>query len=424
MEQVPAFTRTRSWLCSAGLFLLAACSGDSTASSGGETGGSDSSVTDTTVDSGADGSATDTGASDSGSPDGGDTGGGSDGSGAADTTATLPNGAPCDTDDACISGLCVGVPGVAGQSVCAVVCLTDADCAEGLDCVPVTTGSDAISACLPVDTCLDGDGDGFGLGAACLGTDCDDSVATVNPRGEELCDGVDNDCDGQLDDSPIDAGRACETGFAGGCSTGLTVCEANALICQPSQVPSPEVCDGIDNDCDGAADEEESGEPLSRRCYDGPAATEGVGLCSSGRQSCSAGDFGGCLGQVLPGAEICDDLDNDCDGLPDDETTEVNWYQDADRDGYGSATAPPAFSCVRPAGYVLNADDCDDTLASASPVGVEVAGDGIDQDCDGTEECFVDLDGDLFASTSVVRSADSDCSDPGEVDRTDLPGGL
>jgi subtilisin-like proprotein convertase family protein len=316
----------------------------------------------------------------------------------------------------------VGVPGVAGQSVCAVVCLTDADCGEGLDCVPVTTGSDALSACLPVDTCLDGDGDGFGLGAACLGTDCDDSVASVNPRGEELCDGVDNDCDGQLDDSPIDAGRACETGFAGGCSTGVTVCEANALICQPSQLPSPEVCDGIDNDCDGAADEDESGEPLSRRCYDGLAATEGVGLCSSGRQSCSAGDFGGCLGQVLPGAEICDDLDNDCDGVPDDETTEVNWYVDADRDGYGSAAAPAVFSCVRPSGYVLNADDCDDTLASANPLGEEVPGDGVDQDCNGSEDCFVDLDADGYASTSVVRSTDADCTDPGEVDAS-LPGG-
>jgi subtilisin-like proprotein convertase family protein len=423
MEHVAAITRTRSWLFSAGLFLLAACSSDTTASSAGETGGSDSSVTDTAVDSGADGSATDSGASDSGddSADSGatDTGG-------TDTNqpdaGTVENGQPCTADQDCVAGLCVGVPGVAGQSVCSVICRTDADCAEGLDCVPVTVGSDGISACLPVDTCLDGDGDGFGLGAACLGTDCDDTAATINSRGEELCDGVDNDCDGLVDDSPIDAGRACETGFAGGCAQGLTVCEANAIFCQPSVAPSAEVCDGIDNDCDGAADEEESGEPLSRRCYDGPAATDGVGLCGSGRQSCSAGDFGGCLGQVLPSAEICDDLDNDCDGVPDDETTEVNWYVDADRDGYGSATAPPVFSCVRPEGYVLNADDCDDSRASVSPLGVEVAGDGIDQDCDGTEDCFVDMDSDGFASTSVVRSADTDCSDPGEVDGS-MPGG-
>ena len=427
MERVPAFARTWSWLLSAGLLALTSCSSD--AKSGTETaaGSGDSGAQDTASDAATDSGGADTGASDSGSPDGGDTGGGttdggSDGSGAADTTATLPNGAPCDTDEACISGLCVGVPGVAGQSVCSVVCLTDADCGDGLDCVPVTTGADGISACLPVDTCLDGDGDGFGLGAACLGTDCDDTAASVNPRGEEVCDGVDNDCDGLPDDSPTDAGRACETGFAGGCAQGVTVCEADAILCQPSVLPSAEVCDGIDNDCDGAADEDETGEPLSRSCYDGPAGTAGVGLCSSGRQSCSAGDFGGCLGQVLPGAEICDDLDNDCDGLPDDETTEVNWYLDADRDGYGSAAAPPVFSCVRPAGYVLNADDCDDTLASASPVGVEVAGDGIDQDCDGTEDCFVDMDSDGFASTSVVRSADTDCSDPGEVGRS-MPGG-
>jgi Putative metal-binding motif len=265
MERVRALDRRSSWLLIASVVALAACSSDSKSASETDLGSADAGDQDTATDVLPDGSGADSGASDSGTPDGGDTGGGSDGSGAADTTATLPNGAPCDTDDACISGLCVGVPGVAGQSVCAVVCLTDADCGEGLDCVPVTTGSDALSACLPVDSCLDGDGDGFGLGAACLGTDCDDSVVTVNPRGEELCDGVDNDCDGQLDDSAVDAGRACETGFAGGCSTGVTVCEANALICQPSQLPSPEVCDGIDNDCDGAADEDESGEPLSRR---------------------------------------------------------------------------------------------------------------------------------------------------------------
>ena len=423
MERVAVWNVARIWLLHAGMVLLAACGGDSSASSGGEVGGDDSSVSDTVDDSGID-----SGATDSGLPDSSDvaTDSGATDTGVSDTGrpdgGTVENGQPCTEDLDCIEGLCVGVPGVSGQSVCSLICLTDADCSEGLDCVPVTTGSDGISACLPVDTCLDGDGDGYGLGAACLGTDCDDTQPSVNPRGEESCDGIDNDCDGLVDDSPTDAGRACETGFAGGCSQGVTVCEANAILCQPNLIPTEERCDGLDNDCDGAADEDEAGNPLSRDCYDGPAATEGVGVCAGGRQVCVAGDFGGCLGQVLPSAEICDDIDNDCDGTPDDETTEVNWYRDGDGDGYGSPTAPPRFSCVRPDGYVLNADDCDDANAAASPVGEEVAGDGIDQDCDGTEECFVDMDGDLVASTSVVRSADTDCTDPGEVDGSMIGG--
>ncbi len=375
-------------------------------------------------DDGEDSSVPDSGLADStvdGSGSGADTDSGADGSGEV-TPGTVPNGQPCRQDRDCQAGVCIDIPGVSGQSICTVICLSDSDCGSGLDCVPVTTGADAVSACIPVNQCLDGDGDGFGFGAACTGLDCDDADPAVNPRGVEGCDGIDNDCDGLIDDTPIDAGRSCETGFAGRCAQGVTVCSSNALECQPDVLPEDEVCDGIDNDCDGAADEDDVGQPLSRTCYDGPAGTAGVGICAGGRQTCAAGDFGGCLGQTLPAVEICDGVDNDCNGLADDETREVSWYQDADGDGFGSPSASPLSSCVPPAGYVQNADDCDDGERLVNPSAEEQPGDGVDGNCDGTELCFADQDGDGFVSGSAIRSADADCADPGEFDLTALGG--
>jgi len=78
-------------------------------------------------------------------------------------------------------------------------------------------------------------------------------------------------------------------------------------------VPSAEVCDGRDNDCDGRVDE-----GLSRSCYTGPAGTQGRGVCRAGTQACSAGRWGACGGQVLPRAESCNRADDDCDGRVDD----------------------------------------------------------------------------------------------------------
>ena len=76
------------------------------------------------------------------------------------------------------------------------------------------------------------------------------------------------------------------------------------------------MCDGEDNDCDNMADEDGEGNPLSQSCYTGPAGTENVGLCIDGTQTCSAGSWDDCAGEVTPGTEICDitSFDEDCDG--------------------------------------------------------------------------------------------------------------
>ena len=111
----------------------------------------------------------------------------------------------------------------------------------------------------------------------------------------------------------------------------------------------------------------------------------------------------------------------DCD---DDDATVgasgVDMYADADGDGYGDATSS-ATLCGATTGYSSNGNDCDDTDATIHPGATEVAGDGIDMDCDGTELCYVDADDDGYRpdATSTTASTDIDCDDTGEAYSTE-----
>jgi hypothetical protein len=205
-----------------------------------------------------------------------------------------------------------------GQTGCALDCSQRA-CPPGYVCAEVESveGSTSVQ-CLPqigtCSGCLDRDGDGYGIGADCLGPDCDDDNALVYPSAPELCDGIDNSCDGIVDTIV----ESCYTGpegteGVGECTGGFRTCTEGAWSeCTDEVTPTAEVCDGRDNDCDGTID------GFDEACYSGPAGTDGVGVCRAGVRTCTDGSYSACTGEVLPSQEVCDGQDNDCNGQTDD----------------------------------------------------------------------------------------------------------
>ena len=151
---------------------------------------------------------------------------------------------------------------------------------------------------------------------------CDDGFF-VECAGEilpeqELCDGLDNDCNDIIDDEVKDeiAGNNCGID-TGSCLFGSMECVDAKLVCVDFIGPTDEVCNGIDDDCNGFADD---GLELGF-CYDGPDGSALVGECRIGEKICARGSIE-CGGQVLPRAEICNGLDDDCDGMTDEDLGE------------------------------------------------------------------------------------------------------
>ena len=140
-------------------------------------------------------------------------------------------------------------------------------------------------------------------------------VGAMGPS-EEICDGIDNDCSAGIDDKFPEQHQLC--GFVEGadygvglCTPGVMKCDSGRLHCDGHVGPAEEVCDGLDNNCNGSVDEGVAN-TTAIVCYEGPDGTMAVGECRAGVRYCTDGGFDGpCDGQILPAGELCDNLDNE-----------------------------------------------------------------------------------------------------------------
>lgn len=221
-------------------------------------------------------------------------------------------------------------------------------------------------------------------------------VCTPSVDGE-LCDGVDNDCDGEIDN-----------GFQSGeCTVGVGACEATGEYeCVDEQTagcnatpgtPSDEQCgDAIDNDCDGETDEDDA---VDAARWFADADGDGFGDPNSSVRTCEQ-----------PAGYVSDDTD--CDDTDPSVYQALTGYLDQDGDGYTSGGQTLCTDGSVPSGYLAseNAGDCDDAQAAVNPGADEVCDNGTDNDCDGQADdssaadattWFIDCDGDGFSADSA-----------------------
>jgi hypothetical protein len=312
--------------------------------------------------------------------------------------------------------------------------------------------------------------------------DCDDEDPAINPDAAEICDDIDNNCDGEVDEglrNPwyadadgdtwgdpgtelltcarpegfVDNDRDCDdstdlfhpgaqetdcadpadyncdgsVGYADADEDGLPACED----CDDSDATTfpgaDEVCDGLDNDCNGDIDEE----PVDGSTYFLDYDLDGFGGALFTTVACASpdpalfvendDDCNDYSDQAYPGgAEVCDGLDNDCNGFTDVADAGVLdaglYYPDSDGDGYGD-TDLLQLACEGLDGFIEEGGDCDDSVAEVNPDQIEVCNNGVDDDCDPADICELTLDlaGHAFVGAAADNRAGNDMSGLGDV---------
>ena len=226
---------------------------------------------------------------------------------------------------------------------------------------------------------------------------------------ESICDGRDNDCNGEIDESctcVVGETQSCYTGPSGtadvgACSSGQQTCEKDGDDssfgeCTNQTLPSGENCtDGIDNDCDGDTDMADSDcscmPGATQSCYTGPSGTQGVGICADGEQTCQqnadGSSWGACTNQTLPKGENCTDgVDNDCDGDTDMNDSACTCNPGATQSCYTGPSGTRGVGICADGEQTCQQENDGSAWGSCTnqtfPQG-ENCTDGIDNDCDG-----------------------------------------
>ncbi len=362
-----------------------------------------------------------------------------------------------DEDCSGVADLCAVVCGdgtcdvAAGEcSVCAADCSTETGCCNNNGTCEAGENSTNCPGDCPA--CWDNDGDGH-ADESCGGDDCDDSDNTIYPGATEVCDdkdndcriatpdgsgefptplnskqqgvcsgslqaclsgtwtdnyggipgyeavessctdGLDNDCDGNIDGSDSDCAAVCDADGDGALNSvcgGSDCNDADSLI-YPG---ATEICDGKDNDCDGSTPDG-SGETA-------PLNTKQANICAGSRKTCSGGgwvdDYSSVTNYETTESSCADTLDNDCDGAVDFADSDCTAGCDEDGDSHFKT------SC--------GGDDCNDNPATGGrfmfPGNTNITCDGLDNDCDGggddLEGCDDDLDGYCDAGMQMYNS--------------------
>jgi hypothetical protein len=254
-----------------------------------------------------------------------------------------------------------------------------------------------------------------------LSGDCDDTNAFINPDALEVCNGYDDNCDGGVDDIAENFTvwyADADSDSYGDPEVSVQQCDEpsgyvlNNLDCNDAtDTQSPdiiEVCDGLDNDCSGYADDTaEAVQLFLDSDHDGFGDPDNYAFtCTSeiegyvlDNTDCDDNDV-----DTNPDArEACNDgKDNNCNGIVDTDAEDVEWYRDEDADGYG-VNDDTVVDCSPPDGYVGNSNDCDDTNGEVNPEAEEICNDGVDNNCDETsQECRLESVIDLLTADAII----------------------